>query len=121
MPPPIFRLNLHPPEVQPASPGKALATAPVNEVSYDPAQDRENIRGNIAMRLVWTLVALVGGSFLLAAASIALCSGTACNASTASLEPVKAVVQLLLTPVVGLVGAVTGFYFGEQSGRDGKR
>ena len=95
-----------------------LVVGQIGSDAYDPARDRENIRGNIAMRLVWTLVALVGGSFLLAAASIALCSGTACNASTASLEPVKAVVQLLLTPVVGLVGAVTGFYFGEQSGRN---
>lgn len=94
-----------------------------NEIAsnpYDPARDRENTRPSIAMRLVWTLVVLVGGTFLLAAASVIMCSGSACNASSAALEPVKALVQLLLTPLVGLVGAVTGFYFGKQSSRNAK-
>ena len=73
------------------------------------------MRGKIAMRLVWTLVALIAGAFLLAVASVVVCGTSACNAATASMEQVKTIIELLLTPLVGLVGAVTGFYFGEQS------
>lgn len=86
---------------------------------YDPTRDRETIRGRIALWLVWTLVGLIAATFVFAAATVLICGSASCNAQTKDLEAVKVVVQLLLTPLVGLVGAVAGFYFGEKSGKDG--
>jgi hypothetical protein len=39
----------------------------------------------------------------------------ACTAETTDLKSIRSVIELILTPLVGLVGAVTGFYFGEKS------
>ena len=39
----------------------------------------------------------------------------ACTAETVDLKSMRSVIELVLTPLVGLVGAVTGFYFGEKS------
>lgn len=87
--------------------------------NYDPSRDRETTRGKIAMNLVWTLIGLVMATFLMALVNVLVCSGTACNASASNMEAVKVIVQLLLTPIVALVGAVTGFYYGEKSGKGG--
>ena len=86
---------------------------------YDPSRDREETRGKIAMRLVWTLIVLVGATFVFAIATVLGCAAASCNTQTKDLEAVRVVVQLLFTPVVGLVGAVAGFYFGEKSGKPG--
>ena len=84
--------------------------------AYDPAADRENIRGRIAMWLVKALVALVGVVALIGLITAAFCGYTGgCNADTVELKSVRGIVELILTPLVGLVGAVTGFYFGEKS------
>jgi len=92
---------------------------PVETKPYDPTRDRENIRGQIALWLVWTLVGLIAATFLFAAGTVLTCGSASCNNQTKDLEAVKVVVQLLLTPLVGLVGAVAGFYFGEKSGKTG--
>lgn len=68
---------------------------------------------------MWALVGLIAATFVLAAATVLICGSVSCNTQTKDLEAVKVVVQLLLTPLVGLVGAVAGFYFGEKSGKSG--
>lgn len=70
---------------------------------YDPAQDREKVRGRIALILVFLLLGIVAVSFV------------AIWFKMAPLTDVKGILELVLAPVVGLVGAVTGFYYGEKS------
>ncbi len=69
-------------------------------------QSRERIRGTLALVLVGLLSALV----LLVLGSVVFGTHTA-----DSVDTIKEVLAIILGPVVGLVGAVTGFYFGEQS------
>lgn len=94
------------------SPGPGFAAEPYNLV-----KDRENVRGRIAMWLVWTLVGLIVLVSLIALGTQIACSlnGAACPTPTTELVSVRALIELILTPLVGLVGAVTGFYFGEKS------
>ena len=86
-------------------------------IEYDPAKDRERKRGQIAMLLVWLLVGVVAGTFLLTLGK-AVCVGAGGTAMCSSLDvvEVRTLIEMLLTPVVALVGAVTGFYFGESKG-----
>ncbi|HEX8665881.1 MAG TPA: hypothetical protein VF744_17845 [Beijerinckiaceae bacterium] len=97
---------------------RAAAIQPHTE-PYDPSRDREETRGRIAMYLVWTLIILVAATFVFAIVTVLGCAVASCNTQTKDLEAVRMVVQLLLTPIVGLVGAVAGFYFGEKSGKPG--
>ncbi len=73
-------------------------TEPVSTEPYDPRPKREQLRGYLALGLL-LLVALV-----ILAALIGM---------FASLETtrIKDIISLLLTPLVGLLSAVTGFYF----------
>jgi hypothetical protein len=90
---------------------------PFTTEPYNPSRDRETTRGKIAMGLVWTLIGLVGATFALAMVVSATCAIRSCPPDAVKLDGVRLVVELLLTPIVGLVGAVTGFYFGEKSGK----
>jgi hypothetical protein len=91
-------------------------TSQIVEKSYDPTADRETIRGTIALALVWTLVGVIGAVVLTGLVTMYAChAGGACNTETMDLKTVRAVIELVLTPLIGLVGAVTGFYFGEKS------
>lgn len=95
-----------------------LAQPHITEAAYDPAKDREATRGGIAMALVWTLVGVVLGAMVIGVATAVACSvKDACTAETANLNAIKVVIESVLTPLIGLVGAVTGFYFGEKSGK----
>ena len=86
------------------------------EKPYDPTADRETIRGTIALALVWALVAVIAAVVLTGLVTAYAChGGGACNAETMDLKTIRAVIELVLTPLIGLVGAVTGFYFGEKS------
>jgi hypothetical protein len=92
------------------------ATTKPDDVPYDPAADRESVRGQIAMWLVVTLVLLVLAVAVIGVVTAVLCGSSGkCSADTVELKSVRAIVELILTPLVGLVGAVTGFYFGEKS------
>jgi hypothetical protein len=71
---------------------------------YDPNPERENIRGKIAMQLLW----LMGGMML--CILLLLVFGV-----ISGVDDVLKLIGGLLTPVVGLFGAVMGFYFGEKS------
>lgn len=81
--------------------------APVPETSpYDPAPEREKIRGEIARVLVWALVLFLG--FALLSSWIFMAPDNR--------QALVDVLQLIIGPLIGLVGAVTGFYFGERKG-----
>jgi hypothetical protein len=87
------------------------------EKPYDPTADRENIRGTIAQALVWTLVGVIAVVVVTGLVTIQEChTKDACTPETVELKTIRAVIELVLTPLIGLVGAVTGFYFGEKSG-----
>jgi len=70
---------------------------------YDPAPERERLRGVIATLLVGMLVGIV----LLTLASLWF--------NSEGFDQLKGVLDLILSAVVGLGGAVTGVYFGERS------
>lgn len=84
---------------------------------YDPAKDREALRGSLAMALIYTLVGIVFGSFLIAIITEMACAKTECSEPTTKLASLKSLMDIIFTPLIGLVGAVTGFYFGDKSGK----
>lgn len=85
---------------EPESPPALVAVA---VGPYDPARDRELMRGRIA----WSLIGILG-VVILAAIGFAFTHGQAGACAKMPLEEI-------LTPMIGLVGAVTGFYFGEKT------
>lgn len=89
----------------------------LKEEKYDPAKARESVRGQIAMWLVWSFVGFIALAGLIGLGTQIGCAWatTPCDAATTELKPIRALVELILTPLVGLVGAVSGFYFGEKS------
>lgn len=91
----------------PSDPGSAAVGADLPAKDYDPTRDRETKRGEIALWLIGLLAAIIFGGLL-----IALIWVLWGDADTARLDALKSIVEMLLTPMVGLVGAVTGFYFG---------
>lgn len=70
------------------------------EVSVGVAERREGMRGILA----GALVAILAVTTLLGFASVGF--------DWASPEEARELLAILLTPIVGLVGAATGFYFG---------
>jgi hypothetical protein len=78
---------------------------------YDPTEDREWARSAIALTLVGVLAGIVILAFAYVLISLFLLK------AFRDMEALKTLLQILFTPVVGLVGAATGFYFGEKSGR----
>jgi hypothetical protein len=76
------------------------------ERPYDPAPERERKRGLIALVLVSALCGII----VMAFAFVFVRPMTPEN-----VEALKSVLALIFAPIVGLVGAVTGFYFGEKS------
>jgi len=92
---------------------------PLASRPYDPAQDREQARGRIAFHLLYLLSFIVVGSFVLLALSFFVHwgkTGTQVDVTAIS-NALKSLIELLFTPIIGLVGAATGFYFGEKSGK----
>jgi Ca2+/H+ antiporter len=90
-------------------PGEQEASRGLNqpeEKPYDPAPERERKRGLIALVLVSALCGII----VLAFAFVFVIPRT-----TENVEALKSLPALIFAPIVGLVGAVTGFYFGEKS------
>ncbi|WP_376093565.1 hypothetical protein ACE7GA_25770 [Roseomonas sp. CCTCC AB2023176] len=77
-------------------------------IAYEPARDRENVRGHLAYIVVGIFAVLVVATFITAIFAI--------FGSNGKVEGLLQVVGVLLSPVVALVGAVTGFYYGEKAG-----
>jgi hypothetical protein len=85
---------------------------------YDPTRDREQVRGQVALILTWCLVGVVAVLAVAGLVTSVVCmSGVACTPTTIELKTIGVLATIVLTPLVGLVGAVTGFYFGEKAGR----
>jgi hypothetical protein len=82
-----------------------LATPPApHTVPYNPEPARERMRGAIVI----FLLAILGGT--VAASFVALWV----DAITA--EDLRTLLTLIFTPIIGLVGAATGFYYGGRTG-----
>jgi hypothetical protein len=75
--------------------------------SEDMEQYRERMRGRLAVRLLWALLAVVVGTY----AYIWLSELNPNELNTV----VPMVGTTLLTPLIGLIGAVMGFYYGGQT------
>jgi hypothetical protein len=97
------------------APPEDTAGEPFKEKPFDPSPARENIRGQVALWLIWTLVGVIALVVVSAIVMAGICLNIACSDKAIELAPLRTVVELILTPLVGLVGAVTGFYFGEKS------
>jgi hypothetical protein len=86
-----------------AGPGgsKGPAEPPAHvSVVYDPGEHRESVRGIIAQWLVLILAGIVTAAFWLV-----VWKGN---------DSASALLQIVLGPVVALVGSATGFYFGVE-------
>ncbi len=75
---------------------------PFKVIPYDPARDRESTRGRIAFCLIGTLAGMVIFILLLL------------WFHPDRVQEVKDVTEILYAPIVGLVGAATGYYFGSH-------
>lgn len=106
-------------QAQKANTAVAPMPAVLSTTSYDPSRDRETVRSRIALWLVFLLGVIVLFPFVI------LSLRTGCRllsqgpdiCSLLTITEITDTVNLLLTPVIGLVGAVTGFYFGENKSR----
>ncbi len=82
------------------------ASADPHREPYDPSRDRERVRGVVALLMIGLLIGIV----------IAMIGGLITGYLSA--DATEKVAAVILSPVVGLLGAVLGFYYGEQSRRD---
>jgi hypothetical protein len=87
----------------PPGPGGPPGSPITLGATYDPGPDREQMRGVIAVILLTILAVIVVGAFL---------SLWTKWAAAADLETF---LQLTFAPMIGLVGAVTGFYYGSAT------
>lgn len=71
-----------------------------------PPSHADSVREKLATRLV----AILAGAILTAVAV-----GSTLAVTLDSLEPLTLLVSAVVTPVVGVVGPVIGFYFGQRS------
>lgn len=69
---------------------------------YRPDRERERIRGWLALALACMLAAVL------------LVSWGAFAVGTRSVDEIADMLQATLAPLIGLVGAATGFYFGDR-------
>jgi hypothetical protein len=88
---------------EPADPASPQGLAPPDTKPYDPERDREAVRGRIALLLIWILAGIIVASFLTV------------WGSPDKFPTVKSLLELIIAPVVALVGSATGFYFGGKS------
>jgi hypothetical protein len=71
-------------------------------VPYNSEQDRERVRGLVALLLIGLLAFAVVGSFIGLATKMI------------EMKDLKELLTIVLGPLIALVGAATGFYFGER-------
>jgi len=80
--------------------------------SEDTEKTREKMRGRLAVGLVFALVALMGLTFVYL---LILSRGFGTLTTDDLIALIPMVGTTLLTPLVGLIGAVMGFYYGGQT------
>jgi hypothetical protein len=98
-------------DIDEAAEGKQMRSGRFfKERKYDPAKQREDMRGLVTRRLLWVFCAMVAAPWLVFLVMLLATKGNV----NVSLNAVKEITAIVLTPVVGLVGAATGFYFGER-------
>jgi cobalamin biosynthesis Mg chelatase CobN len=90
----------------------APALSELEENTYDPDKYRDTTRSYIAYWLLGLLTIVVIFSF------IAL---VIINKGTVIFADLKSLLELLLGPIVALVSAATGFYFGSQQSTNAKK
>ena len=85
--------------------------------TYNILRAREIKRGHIALVLVYALVGVIAVVVFSGVSTTYGCltPDDKCTDAALDLTSLRVVVELVLTPLAVLVGAVTGFYFGEQS------
>jgi len=98
--------------------GTGLLPSPPATAPYQIEVERERKRGFIAVMLVWLLVGTVASAFIMAY----LKSFTTFDLGGLLVKDVKEILTIIFSPIVALVGTVTGFYFGGKSegGQSGK-
>jgi len=78
------------------------ATVAPKLVPYDPNPHRDKMRGRLAMTLVSTLTGTIAGALTIVAFA------------PTRIEAVSELLGAILGPLVALVGAATGYYFGAR-------
>jgi len=101
---PIARIRASTPANARSLSGSSPSPAP-SVTAYDPTQDQERVRGQLALWLVGLMAAIALLSLLFVMVASDKDKGDA----------VKAVLQVVFSPIIGLVGTVTGFYYGQKS------
>ena len=76
-------------------------------LSVEIARIRESSRSKISFLIVGSLPFIIISSFI--SLWVLWCF------SSPKVEDLRSVLELIISPVIGIVGAVTGFYFGEKS------
>ncbi|MBN6035244.1 hypothetical protein [Amycolatopsis sp. 195334CR] len=82
---------------------------------YDPQERLDTVRAKLAFCLMGLLALVIVGAFALAFTT---------SLTQLTFSDLRLIIELLATPVVTLVGAATGFYFGANLGsarRTGRR
>jgi hypothetical protein len=87
--------------------GPAAAVQPTTE-PYSPERTRENFRGRVALLLMILLAALAAGMVIVTVALV----------RPFDRETIGLLIAGIFGPIVGLVGTVVGFYFGQISAGD---
>ena len=82
------------------------AGTPVTVVPYDPGRTREWIRGGLALGLAGLMAAVI---LMVVWATLFHAYDT---------KSARDLIGLVLTPLIGLVGAATGFYYGGDRALD---
>jgi len=92
-----------------------IRTVPVDVTTspYDAEKARDDIRGKLALLLIYLLIFVVVAAFVSIWIQVLIAWTKGNNIDTTI--PLKDMLQLILAPVVGLVGAATGYYFGVSS------
>lgn len=88
------------PEARPAASPRPFQAEP-----YDPSRDQEGVRANVSYILLGLIIGFVVLAFL------------GVLAKWLDIDTVTKLAAVLFSPIIGLFGAVMGFYFGEKQGR----